>query len=756
MRKAWFFLAVLFIFLVMPSAKAALVYSQNFDTLNSGATIVGQDSFTNTTVDGILWEVGRFPVFQGSQSVNCTAGATTRNVQRVITNTPNGSLVLFINSSGSNSFFQLQGMNGTDIIYLGRFEPDNDIAYGNNAALPVLSTYNNDQWYRMDFRWNNNSEYVFCVNGTTCATATNWLTNTGTPSAFRLDSPDVIGPDGVNTVDLIYVFDTFLPDESIVGMSIDSPQNVTHNRSNIELNVTLTESRNVSYSLDGAANISVENNTASISTGLFDVSDGFHQLRVHGLGESNNITREVNFTVNATGEARFVDSITGNLLTQQITLRIANLTNTQTTTTSTGTARFNWSEMPKGMVTIQVNITNTSYTNQSMNDNLGFFEDFNRSITMQRVGNYNASIYDEMRKAPFNFSIVNTTLESVTLKVFCENSEQEFNMSTPFNEGYAFGCEITEARLTVEFFDQTVRPFRSLLPSGAFGNLTFWVWENVTEDNVYLQQFIISDLVGTFRDGRIVIRKLINSSLETIHEVTIQPDGSAFAYLVDGERYQITILNSDGTLERNIGDFNAIEEASALPAVIEATTLEYNPAFSILYNDIGWTFAVDNSNNRLTLRYVDSANQTTSITYTVANASNVSHVFHTTTSTDRRIIYEFSYVVPNVNETYLSSFTAIHQSHSTVEESVLQDFSGIKMTLPGVEADWYMVIGMFLIIVTALLFGAKFNEIAGVVVAFEAGLFWYWRWFGADLGLSIILIGIALAVLNMIRRGERT
>jgi hypothetical protein len=756
MTRLWILLGFLVVLLV-PSAQAALLYSQNFDSMTPGS-IVGQDSFTNV-INGNNWLVGTFPVFEGAQSSNCTSALATRTVGRVVPYTPEGSLVLWVYMSGVASEFQFLVLNSTNLIYDAHFQEDYDLAYANNAAFPVIGKYSNDTYMRIDMKWDNTSGYNICVNQTNCFTAINRNAAVGTPSQFRFDSPNLGSPSGFVAVDSLFMFDTFEPDENLMSINLVSPLNTSYNVSSVEINATFRSLKNVSYSIDTGANISAQNNTQTLETFVRFLDNSPHNLTMTVVDSTTGLTdmRTVYFSTNATGEARFTNDATGALVTEEVVFSIFNFTARTTVTTETGTARFNWTDMPTGSIQIEANTTGGNFINLTTPQTIGLFESFNQSFTLEFGGTFNVSVFDEIKKAPFNFTIVNSTLQSMTLKVFCPNEEFEFNITspTPGDNNVSVSCGVTEVRMISEFSDETVRPFRSLRPTNISAGVRFWMVENITEDLIYQQFFTISDLVGTFKEGQLEILKLINSSLETIHQVTIGADGSAFAYLIDSERYQIRIVSADGRQIKTIGDFNALESQGS-GVVLEATTLEYNPAFSFLFNDVGWTFSTIDGTDTLALRYVDAGQETTSITYTVWNASNVSEIIFNTTSTASVKIYDFTYTVSDRNASYLVGFTATNAAHGIIERSVIQDFSEIKMTLRGVDSTWYMVFGMFLIIITALLFGAKFNEIAGVAVSLEAGMFWYWGWFGTSISLMIILIGIALSVLNMMRRGERT
>ena len=751
---------LLVMFVLVPSARAALDYSQNFDNLALGS-IVGQDIFSDV-VNGNSFIVGITPLQQGNQSLSINTTVATHSVVGVTAANPAGSLVAWVNSTGTGHVgdqLGIQGYNVGNHIYRIAFNGSNNfVSFANNAVNVQLAPFTPGSWTRVEYRWDNNTEYVVCVNRLTCGHGTNVGANAGPPNRLRLTSPDQAAPSGTQTIDSVYLFDTFLPDEVLMALNITEPTNKTYNVSNVELNVTFPMPKNATYELDGATNVSVENNSIGINIDLLNLPTGFHQLVVYATDPFTGDTTPdfVNFTTNATAEARFTNSVTGALITESVILSVFNLTSRLTTTTSIGTARFNWTTMPKGTITIEVNSTLGASINRTISSTLGLFEGFNRSFALSASGIFNVSVFDEMKKGPFNFSIVNSTLQSMTLKVFCANQENETVIVSPdaADNNISLSCPVEEIRLTSEFADSTDRPYRALRPAVVSGVLRLWMVENTTEDLIYQQFFTISDLVGTFKEGQLDILKLINTSIETIHQAIIEPDGSAFAYLIDGERYQIRITSSDGTQVKTI-DFTAHESRSS-GVILEATTLEYNPAFSLLFNDVGWTFNVNDATNQTTLTYVDSANSTTRITYTVRNASNTSQILFTSTSTARVIIYDFSYTTSDINGSYLVSFEAIHQLHGTIFRSVIQNFAGIKMSLPGVSASWYMIFGLFLVIVTALIFGAKFSEIAGVAVALESGLFWYWGWFGANVSLMIILIGIALSVLNMIRRGERT
>lgn len=544
------------------------------------------------------------------------------------------------------------------------------------------------------------------------------------------------------------------------NITITSPVNGTSfSLPNIWLNLTTTHISDISYSVDGGANISIANESTSVNASVLWLADGYRSITVYAYNTSLS-SETFYFWINGTSEARFISSVDGSVV-NNITMVISNFTTTLTRSTNNGKILFPFNLLPLGDITIDINASAAGYRDCSESTTQNFFSVFNRSFSVFPYGFYNITLWDEMKKAPLNENLSATGIDKIMLKVFCTNEEHEYNVSNYTSElhNISISCPVTEICAKVYYSDTNNVPFRCLIPEFASGEIKFWLWENYTTHNTYLQMFKISDLVGTYKGGRLYVLKLINATKQTIHQADFAADGSVNVFVVDGERYELQIISEDGATQKNMPSFYAYCSLSSLVYTLEATELIYNPPISLLYKDTGWSFNIDQATQMISFVFKDSLNVTDSITFEVKNATNMSQVLYTSTETMRRKQYDFSFLAPDINGTYFVSFNAVHGRYGAFGKGQLMVFAAKRVFLTGIAEVWYPAIALFLMIFTAALFGAKFAGIGGLFVALEGALFVYWGWFtvsGTEIIAAIVIVlSVALSIISILKERER-
>jgi hypothetical protein len=111
-----------------------------------------------------------------------------------------------------------------------------------------------------------------------------------------------------NRVQAAYFFTTvsFSVDSIPPNVSILSPQNKSYTTANIPIEFTANKSlSSISYSLDGAENITVEGNFT-----LHNLPDGYHNITVYATDEAGNVgSQTVTFTVEKPQTGIFVSIV---------------------------------------------------------------------------------------------------------------------------------------------------------------------------------------------------------------------------------------------------------------------------------------------------------------------------------------------------------------------------------------------------------------------------------------------------------------
>lgn len=365
---------------------------------------------------------------------------------------------------------------------------------------------------------------------------------------------------------------------------------------------------------------------------------------------------------------------------------------------------------------------------------------------------YNIILMDELRNITFDMSLV----DFANLTAFCPDSEPDFDITKNFTETVEIGCEFDYLKLELKLFNQSASHFRTLIPDFDAENVTFYMIDNITknpDENFIDVKLIFQDLTGNFLNGIVHIRKALNGSIIDIIDKNLDAQGAINAYLVINERYRLFIESVDGTEIRNLGDL-IIRSLTDTEIILTISDLDIFPPIE---DNILWRFTANQSELFINFTYNDTLSQTNSVTFNVYNVTDPSDRVLVFSDTQAGSIVNFSFSTAAFDNTYLAEFIADHQVFGDISETRIFIFTErlFPIGLLELEPIWYSIISIFLIMMTALLFGARAAPWGAAVVAIEAAFFVMIGWL--EITIPIISLVILIAVLSAIgyRRREQ-
>ncbi len=377
---------------------------------------------------------------------------------------------------------------------------------------------------------------------------------------------------------------------------------------------------------------------------------------------------------------------------------------------------------------------------------------FVTSIFSNLFGTYDLLIMDELRNVTFDWSLV----EFANLTAFCPTTELNFDITKNLTETIDIGCDFDYIRFRMKLHNQSIPHFRTLIPEFSDTLVTFYMMDNITRNpdtNTVDLKLIIEDLTGNFLNGIVHIKKAINGSIVDIIDKQTDAQGAIDAYLILNERYRLSIESADGRITKTLGDL-IIRSLSETEIVLRISELDIFPP---LVDFITWRFIANQTELFINFTYNDTLFLTNSVTFNVYNITDPTDRVLLFTETQNVFNASFSFTGLLFNNTYLAEFVADHQIFGEISETRIFIFTDrlFPIGLFELEPIWYQIISIFLIMMTALLFGARAAPWGVVVVAIEAGFFVLVGWL--DLSIPIMSLVALLAVLSAIgyRRREQ-
>jgi hypothetical protein len=275
---------------------------------------------------------------------------------------------------------------------------------------------------------------------------------------------------------------------------------------------------------------------------------------------------------------------------------------------------------------------------------------------------------------------------------------------------------------------------------------------NTSQQRPVLVQVHVSDPLGQWIGALMNITKAVPSvGQQAIIIQNIDSNGNVNAWLIDGQRYTITLYSTDGLQVRNTGDLvvsysttTQILNVMSLPAVPSVPTY---PSFNFLCYP---------ASSLAGINYTDSTNETTSVRLDINWAGNGSNIY-THIITFNGTFYSIVWNGAPTNSSISIILTAQSGRYGTISQSSFCNYMvGGRTVDIGVPDGWYLPIAVCIIVLVALLFSVYSVSVGAILTLFTAGILWMWGWLPSDnpSWAAVLFVGCIMIISVKLRRGE--
>ena len=357
---------------------------------------------------------------------------------------------------------------------------------------------------------------------------------------------------------------------------------------------------------------------------------------------------------------------------------------------------------------------------------------------------YTVNVYDEMTGDEFNTS-------EMLLSAFCTNDTQTWDLTNWTTPSIYVTCDLVYMKL--EMNDSSGNNhYRTLIPTASSGTLD-WYMINNSDSTTRKQNYIIYDVTGDYLSGYVVVTKVIEGiGTTTVIEQYIDAENKVTLHLIDDERYTIIVYSSSGTNARIIG--NIIADADATKRLV-ISTVPYVPSQDLTFKDVIIYVTWDEAGKYIKGIYNDTLAETTSVVFTVYNATNVSQVVYTASSSANVVTFTYNNV--EWNNTYIVDITAQHTGFGEITErrtaSIENRYRIAGLATLGYGIYMSMAAGLISMFVM-LAFSRKFAKVGLAVGVIFMVFFMYWGWFddSPQLGWGFLTLVAFIALANVLTR----
>jgi hypothetical protein len=349
------------------------------------------------------------------------------------------------------------------------------------------------------------------------------------------------------------------------------------------------------------------------------------------------------------------------------------------------------------------------------------------------------TLYKEADGTLFNVSTTNIT----ELRIICPASVTTLDFKTTNQSNYTYPVTCAWDVLKIDVTVGASPYFRTLIPDHTETDIQFYLID-LTSETAVQTILLLNDLTGMYIDGILRVKRFVAGVERDIIEQSWDVEGKVNLYLIKNGYYTISLIDTNGQ-ELSLGELIA---DSAGEKTITVPEIPFIPE-SYLGDQISWTWNFNTT--RIRLQYNDtSSTGTTNLTFTVYNGSNMAGpALYSTTS--HNITYtSISYILPDVNESYLACMQAIHPVQGLIEECkeyyngyVVGDWSAWS------AADalkWKNWASAFIIVILLLLFSSHIAVgMAFCAILMFAMIQLQWLTFGNTI-LNYVLLGLWVVI----------
>jgi hypothetical protein len=490
--------------------------------------------------------------------------------------------------------------------------------------------------------------------------------------------------------------------------------------------------------IDDYDSLAINNFTAIISNS----TDVYINTTTTGSLTWDNLTGLYNITINSTegggyynktfGIKNISSDFQGNLTQSYLSLNVTDLLSgsglssfTVYTNYSTHTGTDGYILLPSKAGFHTFNITSSQYPLHEFSYSISATE--NLSFVANISPSFNFYLRREADNSIFDVNKTNTTKLTIyrpdkSIDIHFKN--ETYNST---EENATIDCAYTLMKMDVTYTSSTY--LRTLKPPTTQQNVTWYLLDLNKDTGVQIILELV-DLTGDWSEGSLKIVTAVAGINEEIIEQDFDISTSVTAYLLKDGLYTISIINNDGTEEKQLGTLIA---DAAGTKTITFPNIEFYPDETILETNTSWSYTFNTTTNILRLQYVDSSKNTDLIRWRIYNGSNESHLMQTFSSTLDTVTFTHQPIYQNQ-----SYFTHLHIEHSLLNFNVSEykTFGELYADLPSTEgwtaeeeADIKHYFAILFLVVLGLLFSAKHAGLGLTLVFVFTWVLRQWGWF---------------------------
>lgn len=318
------------------------------------------------------------------------------------------------------------------------------------------------------------------------------------------------------------------------------------------------------------------------------------------------------------------------------------------------------------------------------------------------------------READNSIFDINST-NSTKVTVICPNKNIViiFRNSTygSTQENKTIDCVYSYLKLDVVYPDTSY--FRTLIPATTQQNVTWWLLD-LNKDTGVQKILNLVDLTGSWSSGRLRLTANIGQTNERIIEQYFDVSTGVTLYLLKDSIYTVTIINSAGNEERQIGTLTADTAGTVtiiypnIPFYPENTQLEKNMSWSYTCPFSQCIYPRNTSDSILRFQYADSLNGTNTISWKIYNGSNTSVLLQQFTSSAHNLTFTYQPVFKNITYFATLSIQNTLLSFNISENKIFGDFElpVLEGFTKGEQSQWAFYLSGIFVIVWGLSFSA--------------------------------------------------
>jgi len=378
-------------------------------------------------------------------------------------------------------------------------------------------------------------------------------------------------------------------------------------------------------------------------------------------------------------------------------------------------------------------IGNNTYSNHTKSDNTTAITGYS-----EENGYYVFSFYDEEDATSYLPSGTNNTM-----LLTCSDGTSSFSVNDT-KVLVATTDTLEEARMRIEYSAGSFY-YRGVLPDSSVEFRNIYLVD-ATQTQVVQTIIYKNDYTGDFDDAELIIKKNLEDSLVIITETDFDAEDKAIIYLINGDKYTVTISNGDE--ERTIGYLYA--DSTDLTKTLTVGNVNYT-------NILAGNVSLNLTFGSIELRYYDPTEKTLNVSIWVYNVSTNNLLYSATSSNTTRI--QFLYEVPDENATYKVRYEINHQDTGIWGGTFFLSGTGNR-TIPNTEfpitqlADslggnsslWVMIL---FILPIPMLFSRKLAPLGAIFMLGAAGVLNFWG--TITIHPTIFAVGSGVVLLLLIR-----